>query len=163
MVKMSQVSSETLAWCGGLFDAEGCFSLYWEHNPKSAEYPYLKRTATLEIREELAVDIFQKAFGGNKWKKLSKNKNHSDTFIWRATGRSLLHFTQEISRYLMLKSAQANLILESFDIRDMSSKRITPEEQSQLENCKARMNELNKTGIGKHRKLIPGENKEGFM
>lgn len=147
--------------------------MYWESHPKTAKHPYLKRTAVLDIRDEAAVDIFVHLFGGNKRLKQTANDNHSNTFVWKASGAALNRFLSLITPYLILKSAQAKLMAESFKVRGKTTRPITEQEQAALIAFKEEMNELNRTGVGKpqmkvllgqqHRKLIPGENKEGFL
>jgi len=148
-MKIEKDSSNLLAWCAGLFDADGCFTMYWEHNPKSAQYPYLKRVATLEMRDETAIDIFQRLFGGSKRLNKARYENHSNTFVWRASGASLDLFLSRIESHLILKRPQAKLILESLTIRRNTTRKITEEEFFQLKSYKERMNEINRKGIGK--------------
>lgn len=147
--------------------------MYWDNHPKAAKYPYLARTAVLDIRDEAAVDIFIHLFGGNKRLKKVPNANHSNTFVWKASGAALNKFLSLIMPYLILKSAQAKLMAESFKVRGKTTRPITEQEQAALTAFKEEMNELNRTGVGKppmkvllgqqHRKLIKGENKEGFI
>lgn len=146
---MSQASSNLLAWAGGLFDADGCLTMYWENHPKTAKHPYLKRTAVLDIRDEAAVDIFVHLFGGSKRLKKVSNVNHSDTFVWKASGAALNKFLMLISPYLILKSAQAKLMTASFKVRGKTTKPVTDQQQEALASFKEEMNELNRTGVGK--------------
>lgn len=157
---------DILSWCAGLFDADGCLCLYWENNPASKQFPYLRATATLDIRDEVAVDIFLKLFGGSKRKKTRKNEKHSQTFVWRATGENLDNFLRKIGSLLVLKSPHADLVVRARGVRKgRASTPITNEEHNKLKEFTALMSKLNETGVGKSwqpvRLYVDSENMEG--
>ena len=162
---------DILSWCAGLFDADGCLCLYLEHNKKARKYPYLKATATLDIREEVATDIFINEFGGSKRKKKSKCSRHSSTFVWRVSGSALDNFLRKMQGYLILKAPQADLVMRARAVRQgRTSNVVTEQEHQEIARLIDIMSKLNATGVGKswqpaalyvqHRKLIPGENME---
>ena len=144
------MSRDILSYCAGMFDADGCFSMYTSLHKGSAGHRYYIPTATIDIREEIIVDIFLKLFGGSKQYKIKKVIGHSPTYYWKASGRALENFILKIQPYLILKAEQAELILKFRDIRKgKSTKKITEEEVNEMEKCRLAMNLLNKKGIGK--------------
>lgn len=159
------------SWCAGIFDADGCFGLSLIQNARGNGLPYLTTYGTVIIREEVVVDIFQELYGGTKLFRKSKVEGHSDTHQWRATAKVLDRFIDDIKDCLVLKRAQADVIIEARRVRSAQGWQMTPERLAELQTYKARMNALNKRGVGKppedannylmYRKLIPGENVPG--
>lgn len=169
------MARDMLSYCAGLFDADGCFTMYHSTNIISGkEYTYVTPTAAVEIREEVIADIFLEMFGGSKRHKVRRKAIHSDTYSWKVSATALHNFVGLIEPYLILKKDQANLIKEFRELRPRNTTRKISEcERDKIEDCLARMRVLNKCGVGKsgkslfasdyvqHRKTIDGENKEG--
>jgi hypothetical protein len=141
---------DILSYCAGIFDADGCFTMYEYTSKGSAKYPYMKGQAVVEIREEKIVDLFMTTFGGIKQVKQPKNPSHSKTFIWKATGPTLDYYIKIIEPYLLLKVEQARLIVQMRQVRcGKTSSPITADEYTRLGVFKQKMRELNKNGVGK--------------
>lgn len=146
---------DILSYCAGMFDADGCFTMYREVTQgRNATYPYIKACATIDIREKIIPEIFSELFGGSVNVKKKKIDRHSDTYQWRVSGWLLDDFITSVEPYLILKADQAALIKRFKTIRQgRATRKITEEEYVQMESCRLEMSRLNKTGVGKEEKF----------
>lgn len=139
-----------------MFDADGCITTQLSKSKGSAKYVYVTPLAAIDIREEVIVDIFLAMFGGRKVIKRKKIANHSTTYYWRATGKSLEKFLTMIEPYLILKKDQAKVIQSFRKIRgSKTSQKITEGEYESMLAHRAEIKRLNRTGVGKEDKFLP--------
>lgn len=100
-------------WLAATIDCEGTIAIV-----KGRETNYTLRLFVGNTSEEL-IDYMLNEYGGNKggpyrWKNI-KNEDRSDSFRWVVTGaRSVFKMVQKIEPYLVVKNAQADLLIEAW-------------------------------------------------
>lgn len=136
-------------YVAGLFDGEGCFVITKAKNTgkvRRQEF-YYRAEAAIEIREEFIVDSLIKLYGGSKTKKTPKNENHSVTFRWKVVGGNLKAFCLDVVDNLLIKSGQAQVVLDFFKVREGATTTALTEDQiTEQESLREKIMNLNKKG-----------------
>lgn len=143
---MSNVVELSHEYTAGLFDGEGCFTIYFASGG-STKRKYLTACARIEIREELIIDLLKSKYGGVKQIKRGRKENHSDTFTWTIKSEVLFRFIEQVQPFLILKRKQSEVIVDFINIRRF--KYSSPVTHDQLDHqliCKERIHELNRKG-----------------
>ena len=116
-----------IRYMAGMVDADGCLSINFSGSNKTGT-PVLTVTST----NMKLVNKIQSRYGGGISMRIHPNKKASICYNWRLCSKNAISLIKRISKYLIVKKPQADLLLskESFDRKD-----------------KAKMHKFNKRGI----------------
>ena len=105
-----------LAWCAGIIDGEGSIVLIRHPAHRGTATHYFSPRICVEIREQVAVEVLYRLFGGHIAFASKKNKKHCSTYKWTVGHRQALAAATELLPFLRLKTKQAKLIIEYYNL-----------------------------------------------
>lgn len=141
-----------LYYAAGILDGEGCISINKYSPPKPSLSPRYTPLVFVGNTQRPLVEWFLRRFGGTIQTRPG-NARHRDCFIWVLPGPRSRAFVGMLRPYLMLKGAQADVLLDYYahlvSFKGGSNKRqprIQPEELARREALYRQIKALNKTG-----------------
>ena len=134
------------SYIAGLFDGEGCVSIYRAGKPYGNNYRYeLLVFISNNYREP--IDWLYKVFGGCiKTRYANIEKNWRTNYIWRLNSNQAASFLKIIEPYLRIKHEQAKLAINFQKNRKQTKCRFarrTEKETIFMEDCWGKMKLLN--------------------
>lgn len=113
----------------GIFDGEGTFMVTRRYRSYTRTKVVYDAVAVLSIREPIITDSLKHTFGGSTYHNTSRETNHNDIWRWSLTGKGLVDFIEEVLPFLIIKTDQANKVLElqrrktaNIKVRSLSTK-----------------------------------------
>ena len=135
----------SIAWCAGLFDGEGCFSIY----SRNISYDM---QASMQMTRGETVKAFHRFIDcGNISFRPTTNPKWKNLYRWQAFGSDVAKVAKLLLPYLITKKDQAELIIE-FDLtwkRGSTGKHyisITEKDRIRLNVIVSEIKDLNRKG-----------------
>lgn len=128
------------AYTAGLVDGEGSFIIC---KPTAQEH---RGQLVVEIREKEVVQLLYNTYGGTVTFKRRRKENHSDTWVWKATGKALDTTLGRITDHLIIKKEQAKVMIkfrQNISSRNGSTRKLTQEELLERDSFMETIRELN--------------------
>lgn len=112
-----------LSYLAGFFDGEGCVGVKKPSPKRGQHMPY---ATVSQVRPEV-LQRFKSAFGGNIRFAAKCGKN--GIWCWHHAGaKGVVPFLREIEPYLLVKRAEAQVVIEAFSVMVRVKKAGTPAE-----------------------------------
>jgi len=112
-----------LAYFAGFFDGEGCVGIKKPSNRRNCHAPYI---SVSQVRPEVLLKL-KAAFGGNV--RFASKCGKNGIWCWQVVGmKRVLEFLRLIEPYLIVKKAEAQVVVEAFKSRVHAKKLGTPPE-----------------------------------
>jgi hypothetical protein len=146
----AQNESETMAYVAGIFDAEGCVSIF-KREKQQGKYKSIDHHVICTVTQELQllVKYMQSLFSGIVYiscrRKSNDGKIIRNVYRWSVSHKKALKFLEKVENYLIIKKPQAELGIQLQ--RSHSTKRskdawLTPEIINQRDSQKELMHQL---------------------
>lgn len=103
------LSPTELAYLAGFFDGEGCVGIKKPSKKRGQHAPYV---TVSQLRPEV-LQRFKAAFGGNI--RFAHRCGKNGIWAWQTTGmKGVIPFLDQIEPYLLVKRAEAQVVIDAF-------------------------------------------------
>ena len=127
----SVISVEEIAYAAGLFDGEGCVSIYKIGNRRLNCALYLR--AQIVMTDPRPLQWMKQRFGGSLTQR-KRQKHYKVSFDWRLFSENALQFLELVRPFLIVKKDQAELAIEFQKIsRRNKRKKNNPDNEVKLD------------------------------
>lgn len=126
-IKMNRVYS----YAAGLFEGEGCITLYFAKNNEGKRNNYPSVKIALVNTDYKLVEFMYNTFGGYIHKRKRTNKTHSDAWQWNESNTNkIISILEKMFLYMKHqdKLEKARLIIEDYKFRVKKGVNITKED-----------------------------------
>ena len=133
-MKNTSVPIDTLAYCAGLFDGEGC--IYIKKRVQKApsrkeRSPYYALILKIKMVHKPTIEFLAQTFGVGTVTRESPGKlNKRVSWRWNVSARDSVYVLESLRPYLRLKSAEVDVALEFADANRRSAfgRNVVPKE-----------------------------------
>lgn len=129
--------TETIAYCAGLIDGEGCIGAWNSTSHKRAASPTAQVTVIVAMTTPRGVKLLHNTFGGTL-KVAEKPEGRKRQFVWKVVSRQAESCLNQILPYLLDKREQAEVALTLVGMRREranTNRRLSQDEISARNAC----------------------------